>query len=120
MRKFLVPLLAGVLLLTISAAPASAAWGGRGGWGGHEVHRGGCVGCGFVGGLVLGGVVGGLLGGALAAPAYAAPLPVYAPAPPPPRACYTQPGYWSQVPTVGPGGYALYQNVWVPAQTICQ
>ena len=117
MRKFLVPLLAGVLLLTVSVAPASAAWGGRGGFRGHEIHR--SVGAGaFVGGLVLGGVVGGLLGGALAAPAYAAPAPIYAAAPP--RACYTQPGYWSQVTSVGPGGYPAYQNVWVAPQTVCQ
>jgi len=115
MRKFLLPLLAGLLMLTVSAAPASAAWG-RGDWG-HEGHRGGCVGCGFVGGLVVGGVLGGLVGSALAGPAYAGPPPIYAPAPP--RTCDTQPGYWSQVPSVGPGGYTVYQNVWVPPQTVC-
>jgi len=116
MRKFLVPLLAGLVLVTVSVVPASADWG-RGGFRGHEVHRGGP---GFIGGLVVGGVLGGLVGGALAAPVYAGPPPVYAPAPLPPRACYTQPGYWSQVPSVGPGGYTVYQNAWVPPQTVCQ
>jgi len=119
MKKLLIPLLAIVLVAAVSVPPASAAWGrdggGRGGWGErHEFHgRGGCVGCGFLGGLVVGGI----LGGVLAAPYYAPP-PVYA-APPPPT-CYTQPGYWSRVPNTGSGGYTTYQNVWVPPQTVCQ
>ncbi len=115
MKRLLIPFLAIVLVAAVAVPPASAQWGG--GWHGrggpaprHEFHRGGgCVGCGFLGGLILGGV--------LAAPYYAPP-PVYA-APPPPT-CYTQPGYWSQVATTGPGGFTTYQNVWVPAQTICQ
>lgn len=120
MRKLLVPLLAIVLVAAVSVPPASAApWGhgGRGDWGErHEFHGGrGCFGCAFVGGLVLGGV----LGGVLAAPYYAAPPAPPAYAPPPPT-CYTQPGYWSQVPYAGPGGYTTYQNVWVPPQTVCQ
>ncbi len=85
----------------------------EGGWGHrHHFHHRGCVGCGFVGGLVLGGV----LGGALAAPYYAPPPFYVAPQP----YCYTQPGYWSQVPAYGYGGYTTYQNVWVPPQTVCR
>jgi len=119
MKKFLIPLLAILLVAGVSVSPASAApWdrGDRGGWREHhEFHGGpGCVGCAFVGGLVLGGV----LGGVLAAPYLAAPPPpVYSP---PPPACYTQPGYWSQAPYTGPGGYTMYQNVWVPPRTVCQ
>ncbi len=120
MKKLLVPLLALVLVAGISIPTADAAWGGgwHGRWGRgerHEFHRGhGCVACGFLGGLVLGGIV----GGALAAPYYAPPATVYAP--PPPPACYTQPGYWSQVPHTDPYGYITYQNVWVPPQTVCE
>jgi hypothetical protein len=116
MNKFLVPLLA-LVLVVVSLPPASAAggrgWDGRGGWGTpHAIHgSGGCVGCGFVGGLLLGGI----LGGVLAAP-YAAPPPVYTS---PPPTCYTQPGSWGQVPYAGPDGYTTYQTVWVPPQTIC-
>lgn len=117
MRKTLAITLVGALLLAVVAvSPASAAggrgWEGRGRWGErHEVHRG-CVGCGFLGGLLLGGV----LGGALVAP-YVAPPPVYAP---PPPTCYSQPGYWGSVPYVRPDGYTEYRNVWVPPQTVCQ
>ncbi len=119
MKKFLIPLLALVLVTAAAVPPASAAWGrgwsGQGGSGErHDFHGGGgCVGCGFLGGLILGGI----LGQVLAAPYYAPP-PVYA-APSPPN-CYTQPGYWSQVPVAGPGGYIAYQNVWVPPQTVCR
>ena len=111
MRKSLAITLVSTLLLTlVTVAPAMAE--GRGEWGArHEFHHG-CVGCGFLGGLVLGGV----LGGALAAP-YVAPPPVYA-APPP--ACYTQPGYWGRAPYVRPDGYTDYRDVWVPPQTMCQ
>jgi hypothetical protein len=117
MKKLLILLLAGVMVAAISVPPASArdgGWHGGGTWGvRHGFHAGGgCFGCGFVGGLVLGGV----LGGVLAAPYYA-PAPVYAaPAP----YCYTQPGHWSQVLYTGNGGYATYQNVWVPPQTVCR
>ena len=121
MKKLLVPLLAIVLVAGASIPTASAEW--RGGWHGrggggerHEFHGGGgCVACGFLGGLVLGGV----LGGVLAAPYYSAPpAPVYAP---PQPACYTQPGHWEQVPAyAGPYGYTTYRNVWVPPQTVCQ
>jgi hypothetical protein len=119
MKKLLVSLLAIVLVTGVSLPTASAAWGGwhgREGWGErHDSHRGGgCVGCAILGGLVLGGI----LGGALAAPYYSAPPPVYAP---PPPTCYTQPGHWEQVPAyTAPNGYTTYQNVWVPAQTVCQ
>jgi hypothetical protein len=118
MKKFVIPLLA-LVLVAVAVPPASAAWGrgssGPGGWGErHETHRGGgCVGCGFLGGLILGGI----LGGVLAAPYYGPP-PVYAV--PPPPTCYIQPGYWSLVPVAGPGGYVTYQNVWVPPQTVCR
>ncbi len=61
-------------------------------------------------------VLGGVLGGALAAPYYAPPPFYVAPQP----YCYTQPGYWSQVPAYGYGGYTTYQNVWVPPQTVCR
>ncbi len=117
MKKLLVALLAIALVAGASVSTANAqprgGWHGRGGER-HEFHGGGCVGCGFLGGLVLGGV----LGGVLAAPYYAAPpAPVYAP---PPPACYTQPGHWEQVPAyAGPYGYT-YRNVWVPPQTVCQ
>ena len=119
MRKLLIVLLALGIVAAVAVSPASAdqGWHGRGGWGvRHEVHRGGgCVGCGFVGGLFLGGA----LGAALAAPYfYAPPAPVYVG--PPPPACYTQPGYWSQVPYTSYGGYTTYQNVWVPPQTVCR
>ncbi len=119
MKKLLAPLLALVLVAGVSVPTASAAWGGRwhgrGGWGErHDFHRDrGCVACGVIGGLILGGII----GGALAAPHYASPPPVYAP---PPPACYTQPGYWSQVPYAGPDGYTVYQNVWVPPRTVCE
>jgi hypothetical protein len=118
MKKFLIPLLAILLVTGVSVSSASAAWGpgwhGRGGERQEFHDRGGCIGCAFVGGLVLGGV----LGGVLAAPYLAAPPPpaYLTPAP----ACYTQPGYWSQVPYTGAGGYTMYQNVWVPPQTVCQ
>jgi hypothetical protein len=118
MKKLLIPLLALVLATAVAVPPASAAWGrggsGQGGWGErHDIHGGGCVGCGFLGGLILGGI----LGGVLATPYYAAP-PVYAV--PPPPTCYSQPGYWSQVPVTVPGGYITYRNVWVPPQTVCR
>src|SRR3989304_4664865 len=134
MKKLLSILLALGMVAAVAVSPASAdrGWHGRGGGGvRHEVHRGGgcvgcgfvggpppggggCVGCGFVGGLLLGGA----LGAAMAAPYYyAPPAPVYV-APPPP-ACYTQRGYWSQVPYTSYGGYTTYQNVWVPPQTVC-
>ncbi len=104
------------MIAMVAVPPATAAegrgWGRRGAWGGrHEDHHG-CVGCGFLGGLLLGGV----LGGVLAAP-YVAPPPAYAP---PPPVCYTQPGYWSQVPYLRPDGYTEYRGVWVPPQTVCQ
>ncbi len=110
MKKFLIVLLASVMVAAVSVPPASARdWHRHGGF--H--HRGGgCVGCAFVGGLVLGGV----LGGVLAAPYYAPPPPVYV-APPP--YCTRRPGYWSQVPYTTYGGYTTYQNVWVPPQTVC-
>jgi hypothetical protein len=116
MKKLLVLLLAVVLVVAVSAPPASAdgarIWQGRGGWGGeHMYHGGGCVGCGFLGGLLLGGI----LGGVLAAP-YVAPPPVSAPEP----TCYVQPGYWAQVPYARPDGYTMYRNVWVPPQTVCR
>ncbi len=107
MKRVSIPLLAIMLVTAVIVPPANAQWGrgwhGRGGSGErHEFHRGGgCVGCGFLGGLILGGV--------LAAPYYA---------PPPTR--YTQPGYWPQIPYTSPGGYTTFQNVWVPSQTICQ
>ncbi len=109
MKNFLSILLATVLVAAVAVPTASARdWGER-----HEFHRGGgCVACGFIGGLALGGI----LGGALAAPYYAAPpAPVYLT----PPSCYTRPGYWSQVPAYGYGGYTTYQNVWVPQQTVC-
>ncbi len=121
MKKFLIVLLAIVMVAGVSVPTASAkdhgwhhGWHGRGDWGHrHEFHRdGGCVGCGFFGGLVLGGV----LGGALAAPYYAPP-PVYVV---PQPYCYTRPAYWSQVPYTSYGGYTTYQNVWVSPQTVCQ
>ncbi len=109
MKKLLVPLLAILLVASVSVPPAGAAEHGfRGGR--HESHEG-CVGCALFGGLVLGGILGSALAGA-----YAPPPPVYAP---PAPACYTQPGYWTQVPRSVPGGYT-YQNVWVPPQTVCQ
>ncbi len=117
MKKWLISLMALVLILIVSSPPVSAApgrsWDRRGREGFHEFHgRESCVACGVVGGLVLGGIVGGLI-----AHAYAAPPPVVAaPAP----ACYTQPGYWGQAPVTRPDGYTSYQQVWVPPQTVCQ
>ncbi len=110
MKKFLVPLLALMLVAAVSVPPASAdrGWEGRDRGAPHEFHNGGA----FLGGLLLGGVLGGILG----AP-YAAPPPVYVT---PPPACYTQPGYWTQVPHVRPDGYTTYHNVWVPPRTVCQ
>ena len=109
MKKFLAPLLALMLVMAVAVPSASAdehGWRGRGDWGErHESHD--CVGCALVGGIVLGGILGSALAGG-----YTAPPPAYSP---PPPACYTQPGYWTQVP--GPGGY---QNAWVPPQTVCQ
>ena len=115
MRKILaITLVSALLLAVVSVFPASAAggrgWEGRGGRP-HDV-RGGCIGCGFLGGLLVGGIVGGVL----AAP-YAGPPPIYSP---PPPTCYTQRGYWGRVPYVRPDGYAIYRNVWVPPQTVCQ
>jgi hypothetical protein len=116
-RKLLVVLLAIVMLAAVSVPTASAWDGGRHGrnaWGHRPVfhHRGGgCVGCAFVGGLVLGGV----LGGVLAAPYYTPP-PVFVAAPP---YCRTRPGFWSRVPYSTYGGYISYQSVWVPPQTVC-
>ena len=117
MKKLLIILLAIVMVAAVSVPPASArdhGWHGRGGWGErHEFHRGGgCFGCGFGFGFFSGAI----LGGALAAPYYAPP-PVYV-APPPPT-CYTQPGYWQQVPYSN-GYYTQYQTVWVPPQTVCR
>ena len=94
-----------------SAVPVLPAQAYRGDY--HHEHGDrdrGCVGCGFVGGLVVGGILGSLLG----AP-YAVPPPVYDP----PPACYMRPGYWSQVPVVRPDGFTTYQNVWVPPQSLC-
>lgn len=119
MKKFLIPLLVFVLVAVASVPPASAdggrGWRGRGGRAERHVYRGGgeCVGCALVGGLVLGGILGGLL----AAPIYAAPPPVYAP---PPPTCYSQPGYWTQVPYYNSPWYTTYQNVWVPPRTVCR
>jgi hypothetical protein len=119
MKRFLILLLAIVLVAVVSVPPAGAAggrgWGDRGGRGEwHEIRGGGgCVGCALLGGLVLGGI----LGGVLATPHYAAPPPVYAP---PPPTCYTQPGYWAQVPYTSSGWFTTYQNVWVPPRTVCQ
>lgn len=118
MKKILIPLLVIVLVAAASLPPASADgghnWRGRGGRvERHEYRGGGCVGCALFGGLVLGGIIGGLL----AAPHYAAPAPVYAP---PPPTCYTQSGYWTQVPYVSSPEYTTYRNVWVPPQTVCQ
>ena len=119
MKKSLIALLAIVLIAGVSVPTASAAWDrgphGRGGWGDRQEYRGGggCPACGFIGGLVLGGI----LGGVLATPSTPPPPPVYAP---PPRTCYTQPGYWAQVPYSRSGGYTTYQNVWVAPRTICQ
>ncbi len=62
-------------------------------------------------------VLGGALGGVVAAP-YSAPPPISVV--PPPPTCYTQPGYWSQVPYTAPGGTITHQNVWVPPETVCQ
>ena len=117
MKKLLVLLVVILLVAAVSAPPASAAergWGGRSDWGErHESHGGGgCFGCALFGGLVLGGILGSALAGA-----YASPPPVYGP---PPPTCYSQPGYWTQVPRSVPGGYTTYQNVWVPPQTVCQ
>ena len=117
MRKTLAITLVSALLLAVVSVPSASAagrrgWEGRGAWGGqHDVH-GGCVGCGFLGGLLLGGI----LGGVLAAP-YTAPPSVYLP---PPPTCYTQPGYWGRAPYVRPDGYTIYRKVWVPPQTVCQ
>ncbi len=43
-----------------------------------------------------------------------------APPPPPALTCYTQPGYWSQVPYTSTAGFIAYQSVWVPSQTVCR
>jgi hypothetical protein len=45
--------------------------------------------------------------------------PYYSPPPPPPPSCYTEPGYWSQVPYTNEFGFTTYQSVWVPARTVC-
>ncbi len=52
-------------------------------------------------------------------PAPPAPMIFYTPAPPS-RTCYTQPGYWSQQVQNSGIGFVTYQNVWVPARTVCQ
>ncbi len=54
--------------------------------------------------------------------------PDYPPYPPPPAryvyvpppSCYTQPGYWTQVPYTNEFGFTSYQSVWVPARTVCR
>jgi len=111
MKRRWAPALAFILVLAIPVPPAQAYRGDDHHDRGH--HGGGCVGCGFVGGLVVGGALGALLG----AP-YAVAPPTYAYTPPPP-ACYTRPGYWSQAPVVRPDGLTTYQRVWVPPQTVC-
>ncbi len=119
MKKMLISFLVIALVVTVSVPIASAdggrGWGGRGGRIERHESRGGggCIGCALIGGLVVGGIIGGLL----AAPSYAAPAPVYAP---PPPTCYTQPGYWTQVPYSSGPGYTTYHNVWVQPQTVCQ
>ena len=115
MKKLLSALLAIVLVAAVSVVPASAdpGWHGRGGWGERHEFRGGG---GFLPGYAFGAVTGLVLGEVLAGPPYAAPVYVT----PLPPACYTQPGYWSQAPVPGPGGYTAYQNVWVPPQTVCR
>lgn len=111
MRKLAVIVMT-VLLVVGIAAPAPA------------LARGG-----FWPGFGVGAFTGLILGGALAAPYYYHPY-YYAPyyyAPPPPAyyyaptpACYTQPGYWQQVPYTRDGGFTTYQNVWVSPQTVCR
>ena len=46
--------------------------------------------------------------------------PYYSPPPPPPPSCYTELGYWSQVPYTNELGFTTYQSVWVPARTVCR
>jgi hypothetical protein len=41
------------------------------------------------------------------------------PPPPPPPSCYTEPGYWMQVPYTDGFGYTQYRSVWVPSRTVC-
>ncbi len=123
MKKFLVVLMA-VLLVTGVTAPALAG-GGHGSHGGGRSHGGHG---GFWPGYGWGFFSGAILGGALAAPYYYAPY--YAPyyyAPPPPAnyyapqpSCSTQPGYWQQAPLTSSGGFTTYQNVWAPPQTVCR
>ncbi len=126
MKKLLSALLAIVLVAAVSV-PTASARGGRGFHGGRHFRGGhGCFGCGFGFGFFTGAV----LGGVLAAPYYYRPYPYYYPpypyygAPPvygaPQPYCYTQPGYWQQVPMSSSGGYTTYQNVWVPQQTVCR
>ena len=126
MKKFLSALLAIVLVAAV-LVPMADARGGRGGFhGGGGFHRGhGCFGCGFGFGFFSGVV----LGGALAAPYYYYPYyypyngpygsPYYYPPAPQPN-CYTQQGYWSQVPMSQDSGFTTYQNVWVPGSTVCR
>ncbi len=123
MKKVLVILVAVLLVVGIVAPPAALAWdrgwhGGYRGHGGHWRHGGYGGHGGFWPGYAFGAFTGLVLGGALAAPYYAAPPPYFY-APPPPS-CYTQGGYWTQVPYISYGGYTTYQNVWVPAQTVCR
>lgn len=122
MKKFLIVLLA-IVLVTAVFVPTASAW-----------RRGGCFGCGFGFGVLTGAVV----GSALAWPFYYPPYPYYYNAPypyygvpptyygvPPAYAvpqpyCYTQQGYWQQAPVSNGGGFTTYQSVWVPPQSVCR
>jgi hypothetical protein len=128
MKKLLIVLLAIVMVGAVSV-PMAAAAGGHGFRGGghfrggfHGGFRGhGCFGCGFGFGFFSGVALGGLW----AAPYYYYPPPYYYYPPAatysaPQSSCYTQPGYWSQAPMNQNGGFTTYQNVWVPAQTVCR
>ncbi len=113
MKKLSTACLAALLVIGMTAPALAWGHGHPGGWG----HRGGWHG-GFWPGYAAGAFTG-LAFEALAAPYYSVPpVPVYV-APPPPT-CYTQPGYWTQVPLTEQDGFTTYQNVWVPGGTVCR
>ena len=102
-------LLAGILLLATTAC-GTVYGAGIGAGSGAAIAAG--TGNSPAKGALLGAGI-----GAAAGVIYDATRPVYV-APQP--SCYAQPGYWSQVPAYGYGGYPMYQNVWVPPRTVCR
>jgi hypothetical protein len=123
MKKVLGVLLA-IVLVTAVLVPTADAWRGGGHHGGGFRGGHGCFGCGFGLGFFSGAVLAGpYYNSPYNSPYYSPPYPYYG-APPayaaPEPSCYTQPGYWQQVPMSSSGGFTTYQNVWVPQQSVCR